>query len=367
MDLARSTLAVTAGRPASSPGTPMNVPVVLSSTFHAGGALAYAREGNPTWVAFEDAVGALEGGHAVAYPSGMAALAAVVETLPHGAVVVAPSTPYTGTAAVLRAHSASGRLVVRLVDTTNPQEVAAACPGADLVWVETESNPLMGVTDLAQVCAAARSAEAVLVVDNTFTTPMAVRPLTLGADLVMHSATKQLAGHSDLLLGVLVAADRSTADSLSTARHLSGSIPGPFEAWLALRGLRTLALRHERSVATAAELARRLTQHSAVVRVRYPGLPGDPGHHLAAREWDSFGFMLSIELADSAAADALCEDVRLWVHATSLGGVESSLERRRAWPGESPLVPAGLVRMSVGVEDAEDLWSDLAAALDRQP
>ncbi len=342
----------------------MNVPVVLSSTFHAGGDLAYAREGNPTWAALESAVGALEGGHAVAYPSGMAALAAVVEPLPHGAVVVAPATPYTGTAAVLSAHASSGRLAVRLVDTTDSLAVAEACSGADLVWVETESNPLMGVTDLGQASAAARAAGATLVVDNTFTTPMAVRPLALGADLVMHSATKQLAGHSDVLLGVLVSGQPSVADELITARHLNGSIPGPLESWLALRGLRTLPLRHERSAATAGELARRLSQHPAVTRVRYPGLPDDPGHRVAAREWDSFGFMLSIELADGAAADAVCEHVRLWVHATSLGGVESTLERRRSWPGESPLVPPGLLRLSVGIEDVEDLWSDLAAALE---
>lgn len=365
MTLSRSTLAVTVGRPDPSPGAPINVPVVLSSTFHAGGALAYAREGNPTWEAFEEAVGALEGGHAVAYPSGMAALAAVVETLAHGAVVVAPSASYTGTSAVLDAHAASGRLVVRLVETTDAQEVIAACSGANLVWVETESNPLMGVTDLAQVCAAARDAGAVLVVDNTFTTPMAVRPLLLGADLVMHSATKQLAGHSDVLLGVLVAADPQLARALITARHLSGSIPGPLESWLALRGLRTLPLRHERAVASAGELARRLSRHPAVARVRYPGLPEDPGHRIAEAQWDSFGFMLSIDLHDQAAADALCEDVRLWVHATSLGGVESSLERRRCWPGESPLVPTSLLRLSVGIEDVEDLWNDLAQALDQ--
>ncbi len=365
MDLSRSTLAVTAGRPEPSPGAALNVPVVMASTYRAGGDLTYGRDGNPTWSALEEAVGALDGGHAVAFPSGMAALTAVLGTVRLGGIVVAPRSPYTGTADVLREHQQSGRLVVRWVDAADADAVVAACPGADLVWMESATNPLLDVADVARTCAAARAADATAVIDSTFTTPMGLRPLELGAHLVMHSATKLMSGHSDLLLGVVVAQDVTVRDHLAAARHLSGSIPGPFEAWLALRGLRTLPLRHAKASASAGQLAVRLSEHASVSRVRYPGLSDDPGHSLASAQWDSFGSMISIEVrGDAEAAERVCRSTKLWLHATSLGGVESTLERRRRWPTESSDVPETLIRLSVGIEDVEDLWQDLSKALD---
>ena len=365
MDLSLSTLAVIAGRPDRVPDAPLSVPVVLSSTYHADGPVGYGRYGNPTWSAFEKAVGALEGGRALAFASGSAALSAVLHVLPPGAVVVAPTTPYTGTATLLAEHEAAGRLVVRRVDVTDTDAVAAACPGAQLVWVESPTNPLLGVADVASICTAAHAAGAVVAVDNTFNTPFGLRPLALGADVVMHSATKQMSGHSDVLLGVTVTSDGPGTTGSKRVRRTHGGIPGPFETWLALRGLRTLALRVERSGSTAGELARRAQGHPLVARVRYPGLPEDPGHAVAAAQWDGFGSMFSLDVVGRAAdAERVCAAVRLWVHTTSLGGVESTMERRRKWPAENASVPETLLRLSVGLEDVEDLWRDLEQALD---
>jgi cystathionine gamma-synthase len=365
MDLSLATLAVTAGRPPVRPDEPLNTPVVLASTYHAGGDVGYGRYGNPTWSAFEEAVGALEGGQALAFASGIAALSAVLGTLGHGSTVVAPSHPYTGTAGLLAEHEATGRLVVRRVDVTDAAAVAAACDGAALLWLESPTNPLLGVADVSAACTAAHTVGAVVAVDNTFNTPVGLRPLSLGADVVVHSVTKQMSGHSDVLLGVTVTTDEGLHERLSAYRRLHGAIPGPFETFLALRGLRTLSLRVERATASAGELARRVQGHPAVSRVRYPGLPGDPGHAVAAAQWDGFGSVLSLEVAGGAEeAERVCEAVRLWVHATSLGGVESTLERRRRWSAESEEVPESLLRLSVGIEDVEDLWRDLEAALD---
>jgi cystathionine gamma-synthase len=202
-----------------------------------------------------------------------------------------------------------------------------------------------------------------VVVDNTFATPLLQRPLDLGVDVVVHSVTKFLSGHSDLVMGAAVTRDAERLDGLRLRRSLHGSIPGPLEAFLALRGVRTLPVRLERAQSNAAELARRLAAHPAVSLVRYPGLPGHPGHELAARQMEGFGAMLSFELQGGApAADALCGAVRVCVHATSLGGVETLLERRQRWEGEES-TPPSLVRVSVGIEDIEDLWDDLEAAL----
>jgi cystathionine gamma-synthase len=205
-----------------------------------------------------------------------------------------------------------------------------------------------------------------LAVDNTFATPLLQRPLKLGADIVVHSVTKMLSGHSDVLLGAVVTRpdDPVTGSALADARHDFGAIPGPMEAYLALRGLRTYPLRLARAQASAQILAERLTGHPAVRRVRFPGLPSDPGHQRAARNMAGFGSLISIELADRHACDALVDACRLWVFATSLGGVESSFERRRRWPSELPTVPESLIRMSVGIEHVEDLWADLVQALD---
>ncbi len=346
--LATATRAVVAGRPDRDADAPFNVPVTFASTYHAGGEVEYGRYGNPGWSAFEEAVGSLEGGTALAYASGLAAVSAVLSLLPEGAVVVAPDNAYTGTRALLQERVDQGRATVRAVEVADAAQLATAAVGADLLWVESPTNPLLDVADIAAAASSARRAGALLVVDNTFATPILQRPLELGADLVVHSATKFLGGHSDVVLGVTVTADPRLQQRLDDHRRLHGAVPGPMETFLALRGLRTLALRVERAQTNARDLAARLAAHPAVSLVRYPG----------------FGAMLSIELrGGAAAADAVAVAVRLWINATSLGGVESSLERRRRWPAEADTVSESLLRLSVGIEDVDDLWADLERAL----
>ena len=359
-----ATRAVTAGRGDLPPGDPLNPPVVFASTYAAGGAVGYARSGNPTWTALETAIGALEDGEALAYASGLAAAAGVLDLLPAGAVVVAPAVAYTGVRELLEQRVVERKLHVRWVPMADADEIAGAVAGADLLWLESPTNPLLDICDLRAAAAAAHEVGALTVVDNTFATPLGQRPLDLGADVSLHSATKQLSGHSDLLLGAVIVRDAGLRDRLADRRTLLGAVPGPMEAWLALRGIRTLAVRHERACANAAELAARLAAHPAVHRVRYPGLPGDPGHSLAASQMQTYGSMVAVEVAgDADLAERVCAGTRLWVHATSLGGVESSLERRRRWPAETADVPESLLRLSVGIEDVEDLWRDLDEAL----
>jgi cystathionine gamma-synthase len=362
--LSPETLVVSVGRPAKAPDAPVNVPVVLSSTFHAGGPVAYGRTSNPTWEALEDVVGVLEGGRALAFSSGMGAVSAVLDLVPNGGTVVVSSHSYSGVAARLRDLEADGRVVVKLVSVQDAATVATECVGADLLWVETPTNPAMEVCDLAAVAAAARELGVLTVCDNTFAGPMLQRPIEHGIDVVLHSATKSLAGHSDVLLGIVVTTDDAYHDRLLRTRTLVGSIPGPFEAWLALRGLRTLALRVKQSQASALQLAIRLATHPAVTSVRYPGLPDDPGHEIATRQMDGYGALVAFEtVGDAATAEAFCERVELITHATSLGGVETLVERRRRWPEERPDIPETLIRLSVGIEDVEDLWADLDQAL----
>lgn len=350
--LAPATRVVSLGREDDVPGAQVGAPLVLTSTYRANGDTVYARTGNPTWSAFETALGSLEGGEALVLSSGMAAVAAALSLVPHGGVVVAPDAAYNGVVATLEQREAAGELSVRRVDVTDTHAVLAALDGADLVWLESPTNPLLEVADLATLLAAARAGGVVSVVDNTFATPLLQRPLELGADVVVHSVTKYLSGHSDVILGAAVTAPtedgRALHERLRVHRTLHGAIAGPLEVWLALRGLRTLHLRVERSCATALVLAERLRGHPAVERVRHPG----------------WGGIVSIEVAGGAeAAERAAEATRVWVHSTSLGGVESQLERRRRIPSEPRAVPENLLRLSVGVEDVDDLWRDLDAAL----
>jgi cystathionine gamma-synthase len=344
-----ATIAVTAGRPDRTPDAPFNPPITMASTYVAGGDIEYGRYGNPTWTAFEEALGALEGGRCLAFASGLAAGATVLDLVGAGGKVVVPRHAYTGTILQLGDLEGRGRLSAELVDVTDTAAVVAACDGAALVWLESPTNPALEIADIPAITAAAHEAGAYVVVDNTFATPLLQRPLEDGVDLVVHSATKYLAGHSDVQMGAILTRDDELYGVLKGRRDLMGAIPGPFEAWLALRGLRTLHLRVERAQANAQELVRRLGEHPALSEVRYPG----------------FGAIVSIVLAQGEmAADLLSRKTRLWVHATSLGGVESTLERRRRWKAEAATIPDGLVRLSVGVEDVEDLWDDLRAALD---
>ena len=341
------TRAVTVGRPPAEPDQPLNVPVTLASTYIAGGELEYGRYANPSWTAFEDALGDLEGGRCVAFASGMAATAAVLDLLDPGARVVAPRHSYTGTIGQLRDSEQRGRLTVEFVDIADTAAVIRAAAGAALVWIESPTNPALEIADLPAIVAGAHDAGALVAVDNTFATPLLQRPLESGADLVVHSATKYISGHSDVLMGAVVTATDASAEALTGIRTLRGAVPAPLETFLALRGLRTLPVRLERAQATARELVRRLAEHDAVREVRYPG----------------FGAIVSIVLPTAAAADALADATHLWRHATSLGGVESTLERRRRWPAEASTIPEGLVRLSVGLEHVDDLFADLAAAL----
>jgi cystathionine gamma-synthase len=359
------TTVVAAGRPEAVPGAPLAAPVVLSATYRAGGELAYGRTGNAGWHALEAAVGELEGGEAVAFASGMAAATALFESLPLGARVVAPESGYYEVRGFLAERAAAGRFELELVDVADTDAALAACRGASLIWLESPTNPLMKVADLPALVAGAHEAGALVVVDNTFATPLLQRPLDLGADAVVHSVTKFLSGHSDLLMGVAVTRLPELHAALVRARHLYGGVPGPLDAFLALRGLRTLAVRLDRAQANARTLAERLAAHPAVERVRYPGLPDDPGHERAKRQMRGFGAMLAFEVRGGAeAAEQVCETVQVIAHATSLGGVESLMERRARWPGEVEMgTPPALVRLSVGIEHVEDLWADLDAAL----
>ncbi|WP_106179438.1 PLP-dependent transferase [Prauserella shujinwangii] len=323
----------------------MNPPIVPASTL----GLDYSREeGTPTWAALETAIGELEGGTATAFASGIGAVSAVLDLVPVGGVVVVPSDSYAGTRALFDHAERAGRIGLRRLAPGDTAAWQAAAGAARLLWLESPTNPSLEPMDVAAVTRAAAAApeRPLVAVDNTFATPLGAQPLAHGADIVVHSATKMIGGHSDLLLGLTVTADERLAGSLRDARARGGATPGALEAWLALRGLRTLPVRYAEASRTAALLAERLAAHPAVTRVRYPGA----------------GAMVAFELADAAAADRMCGLLRLIRHATSLGGVESSIERRAARPGDAH-VAAGLLRFSVGLEDPDDLWADLERAL----
>lgn len=369
--LSPATVAVTAGRPARVQGGPVNPPVVLSSTYVSAGVPApedklYSRSGTETWEPFEDALAQLEGAtqSGVVFASGMAAIASVLAMVPDGGTVVVPRHAYQVTLGFVDDMAQRHRVTVRRVDIADTEAAAAAFAGADLVWIESPTNPMLEVADLPVLVDAAHRAGALVAVDNTFATPLVQRPLESGADLVVHSVTKYLSGHSDVILGAVVTSSEHLAQTVRAYRTLHGAIAGPWEVWLALRGMRTLALRVERAQANAAEIARRLSGHPGVAQVRHPSLPDDPGHEVASRTMDGYGAIIGLRpVGGAAAADAVVDALELWVPATSLGGVESSLERRRRFSTESPTVPEDLLRMSVGIEDVEDLWADLDRAL----
>lgn len=370
------TAVVAAGRTSGS-HQPLNVPIVLASTFRAAPGPTpaasqereYARDdGTPTWEALEAVLGELEGGDAVAFSSGMAAAASVLDLLRAGSKIVAPTDCYSGVKALLADGQEQGRWTAVLVDVTDTEAVLAAAADADLLWLESPTNPLLEIADLPALCGDNRRADAgrggrpLVAVDNTFATPLLQNPLSLGADIVVHSATKFIGGHADLLLGVAVTSPE-LAKRLRRRREVAGATPGAMETFLALRGVRTMAIRLDAGQRSAGKLAHRLAAHPAVGRVRYPGLPNDPGYDLAMVQMRGFGAVLSFELADAATADAVCDAVTIINSATSLGGVESTIERRNKLPGQEH-VPPGLLRLSVGCEHLDDLWDDLNAAID---
>jgi cystathionine gamma-synthase len=358
------TIAITAGRPAVTPDSALNPPISLNSTFTSGGPIGYGRYGNETWTALEAAIGALEGGQTLSYSSGMAAVSAVFSTLPVGAKVVASNQGYSGVMTLLGNLTAAKKIKATLVAIADTDEVIAALDGAHLLWLESPTNPSLDVADLPALIKAAKSRNITVAVDNTFATALVQKPLSLGADIVMNSVTKYLAGHSDVILGSLSTNSPVHFKALEDSRKFNGAIPGPFEAWLALRGIRTFPIRFARASENALELAKRLSEHPLVTRVRYPGLPTDPQHGKAKSFMKGFGAIVSFEYAGSAqATDRVCESSKIVTYATSLGGVESLWERRRRWPIESASVPESLIRLSVGCEDVEDLWADIDTAL----
>lgn len=353
---------VAAGRP-KEPGSPLNVPMVPASNFDLDGQRVYTRDsGSPGWEALEEIVGGLEGGEAVSYSSGMAAVAAVFDQLGKGAHVVLPDDCYHGVSELARRGENKGSWRVSRLAVEDTAAWVSAARDADLLWLESPSNPLLAVADLQSICSAPRKPGAILAVDNTFATPLNQRPLEWGADISVHSATKFIGGHSDLLAGLLVTNRSDLLVGITKSRSVNGATPGVLEAFLAVRGLRTLALRLERAQETAARLARSLEAHEAVGRVLYPGLEKHPTHAIAAAQLDGFGSMISFNMEGGAeAADRACGRVQLIRHATSLGSVESTMERRAAVPGQEHL-PPGLLRLSVGIESFEDIRDDLEQA-----
>ena len=391
MEFSPATEVVRLGRPASTGGEGVNPPVSMNATYHQSDdpdAVVYGRDGNPTWTAFEEVLGGLEGGSCLVFSSGLAAISAVLETLPVPGRVVVPGDAYGGTRRFLTDVAGRGRLRFRTVYIADTAGVLSACsefvdaPGrpsgrreefgsGGVLWIESPTNPLLAVADLGALIEGAHALGMDAVVDNTFATPLLQQPLELGADVVVHSVTKLLSGHSDVVMGATVTRRVEVQEQLIARRSLHGAIAGPWETWVALRGLRTLALRVERSGANALTLATRLSEHPGVTRVRYPGLPSDPGHDRAARQMKGFGSVVTFEIegppgADQVAVGAHTEAVlarlQLMTVGTSLGGVETLIERRGRWEPERYL-PPGLVRMSVGIEDVDDLWRDLDQAL----
>jgi cystathionine gamma-synthase len=382
--LSAETVVVASGRPPRDRDQPVNPPIVLSSTYFGTGPLGdgdrgYGRYSNPTWDPFEEALGQLEGAEfpGLLFASGLAAVSAALSLVPAGGVLVMPTHSYSGTLVMAAELAQKGFIELRTVDIADTgavkEALAPAGPDAKaaaMLWLESPTNPMLGIADIPELTKAAHAAGAMVVTDNTFSTPLVQQPLTLGSDVVLHSVTKYLAGHSDVVLGALVTSNADIRAALLHHRTIHGAIAGPFEAWLALRGLRTLALRVERSQETAAVLAGRLSNDPRIESVRFPGLPGDPGHRRATSQMKGFGSIICIQmkpagaLTGADAADKLVGAVKLWLPATSLGGVESLIERRRRHAAEPASVPENLIRLSVGVENVEDLWADLRQALD---
>lgn len=346
--LRAETEVVQKGRPEREPGGPIIGGISVSTTYRAGGEYIYGRSDNDTWKDLEAVLGALEAGRALAFSSGMAAISATLDLVPPSGIVVAPTSGYMNTNVQLRKLEAHKRLRVRWVDINKTEEVIKSLDGAAMLFFESPVNPLLTVAEVPNLIHGAKERGVLVAIDNTFATPLRQQPLLLGADVVVHSLTKALSGHSDVVLGTAITQSDELYEKLFAYRKDSGAIAGPFEAWLALRGLRTFPIRFQHSENSAKVLAERLLNHSAVEKVRYPG----------------FGFMISIEVKGGArAADKACNSSKIWAYATSLGGVESLWERRRRHGDEPVEVPENLIRLSVGIEHVEDLWLDMDQAL----
>ena len=376
-----STNAIHAGQDPDPTTGAVITPLHLSSTFaqdgvggtRAGG-YEYARSANPTRTALQECLAALEGGrHARAFGSGMGASDVLLRVLVRpGDHLVIPHDAYGGTFRLVDKVLAPWGVEYTPVDLGDVDALRAAIrPTTKVVWCETPTNPLLGIADIAAVADVSREAGARLVVDNTFASPYLQQPLALGADVVLHSTTKYIGGHSDVVGGALITSDDELAEQLTFTQNAVGSVPGPFDNWLTLRGVKTLAVRMERHSDNAERIAEMLAHHPAVSRVLFPGLPEHPGHEVAAKQMRRFGGMVSFELAGGRdAALKVCASTELFVLAESLGGVESLIEHpgqmtHMSVAGSALEVPDSLVRLSVGIEDVDDLVEDLRTALER--
>ncbi|WMD03822.1 cystathionine gamma-synthase [Streptomyces sp. FXY-T5] len=372
------TLAIHAGNTADPLTGAVVPPIYQVSTYKQDGVgglrggYEYSRSANPTRTALEENLAALEGGRrGLAFASGLAAEDCLLRTLlSPGDHVVIPNDAYGGTFRLFAKVVARWGVEWSVADTSDPAAVRAALtPKTKVVWVETPSNPLLGITDIAAVAQVARDAGARLVVDNTFATPYLQQPLSLGADVVVHSLTKYMGGHSDVVGGALVTADAGLGEELAFHQNAMGAVAGPFDSWLVLRGTKTLSVRMDRHSENAVKIADMLTRHARVTGVLYPGLPEHPGHEVAAKQMKSFGGMVSFRVAGGEeAAVEVCDRAKIFTLGESLGGVESLIEHpgrmtHASVAGSALEVPADLVRLSVGIENAEDLLEDLQQAL----
>ncbi|MEU7812057.1 cystathionine gamma-synthase [Pseudonocardia sp. NPDC049154] len=374
-----STRAIHAGQDPDPTTGAVIVPIHASSTFAQDGVgglrggYEYSRSANPTRTALQECLAALEGGrHGFAFGSGMGASDVLLRVLVRpGDHLVIPHDAYGGTFRLVDKVLTQWGVEYSTVDLADVDALRAALrPTTKVVWCETPTNPLLGIADIAALAEVTRGAGARLVVDNTFASPYLQQPLALGADVVLHSTTKYVGGHSDVVGGALVLDDDELAEQLRFTQNSVGSVPGPFDAWLTLRGAKTLAVRMERHSDNAERIADALAAHPAVAQVLYPGLPGHPGHEVAAKQMRRFGGMVSFLVAGGKeAALKVCASTQLFTLAESLGGVESLIEHpgqmtHASVAGSALEVPDSLVRLSVGIEDAEDLVEDLRTALD---
>ncbi|MFF5129128.1 cystathionine gamma-synthase [Streptomyces syringium] len=336
------------------------------------GGYEYSRSGNPTRTALEENLAALEGGtRGLAFASGLAAEDCLLRTLlAPGDHVVIPNDAYGGTFRLFAKVVSRWGVEWSVADSSSPEAVRAAIrPETKIVWVETPSNPLLGITDIAAVATVAHEAGAKLVVDNTFASPYLQQPLALGADVVVHSTTKYMGGHSDVVGGALITADAGLGEELAYHQNAMGAVAGPFDSWLTMRGIKTLAVRMDRHTANAERVVELLLAHPKVTQVYYPGLPEHPLHEVAAKQMRAFGGMVSFRVAGGEeAAVEVCNRTKLFTLGESLGGVESLIEHpgrmtHASVAGSALEVPADLVRASVGIESADDLLADLTQAL----
>jgi cystathionine gamma-synthase len=344
------TRAISSGRPDRYPDGPLNTPVSLNSTYTAGGSWGYGRYGNDSCISLEETISQLEGGKTLAFASGMSAISSLFSTIPVGSVVVSSNQGYAGVNATMQKLHDEGKIVARFVDISNTGEVLASIEDAYMLWLESPTNPRLDIADLNRLIRACNRTGVIVGVDNTFATPINQRPLELGADMSMNSVTKYLAGHSDVLMGSISFNNQDLYDSVEFARKINGTIPQPFEAWLALRGIRTFPLRFKKAESNAKQLFNLISNHPMISKVYYPG----------------FGAMISFQVdASPEEVEDICNRSKLIANATSLGSVESIWERRRRWALESPLVSESLIRLSVGCEDVEDIWNDIIESLSK--